>query len=112
LIRDLWGHGFVHIKLLGNLPVGSGVFEEARLAARYLSKYVTKNVGEERVSGLHRYEVAQGFQPEAVPLLGRSVDDLIEQASERMGAAPEYVWRSSEQDGWQGPPAYWLAWSG
>ena len=112
LIRDLWGHGFVHIKLLGNLPVGSGVFEEARLAARYLSKYVTKNVGEERVSGLHRYEVAQGFQPEAVPLLGRSVDDLVEQASERMGAAPEYVWRSSEQDGWQGPPAYWLAWSG
>ena len=77
-----------------------------------LAKYVTKNVGEERVAGLHRYEVAQGFQPEAVPCLGRSIDELVEQASERMGAAPEYVWRSSEQEGWQGPPAYWLAWSG
>ena len=109
LIRDLWGHGFVHIKLLGNLPVGSGAFEEA---ARYLSKYVTKSVGEERVAGLHRYEVAQDFQPEAVPLLGRSMDDLVEQASKRMGGAPEYVWRSSGQEGWQGPPAYWLAWSG
>ena len=40
LIERAWGHGFVHIKLLGDLPVGSGALDEARLAARYLSKYV------------------------------------------------------------------------
>ena len=41
--------GRVHIKLIGDLPVGSGALEEARMAARYLAKYVSKNVGDERV---------------------------------------------------------------
>ena len=77
LIRDLWGKGFVHIKLLGNLPVGSGALEEARLAARYLSKYVTKNVGEERVARLHGMRSRRGFSPSAVPCLGRSMDELV-----------------------------------
>ena len=35
LIREAWGRGRVHIKLLGDLPVGSGALEEARLAAGY-----------------------------------------------------------------------------
>ena len=38
LIRDVWGRGHVHVKLLGDLPVGSGTLEEARLAARYLAQ--------------------------------------------------------------------------
>jgi len=33
LIESVWGHGFVHIKLLGDLPVGSGRLGEARAAA-------------------------------------------------------------------------------
>ena len=66
----MWGRGIVHIKLIGDLPVGSGALEEARLAASYLAKYVSKNVADERVPGLHRYEVAQGFQPERVRLRG------------------------------------------
>ena len=41
-IAEAWGRGFVHIKLLGDLPVGSGAVEEARRAAGYLSKYVSK----------------------------------------------------------------------
>ncbi len=64
LIRSAWGRGFVHVKLLGDLPVGSTKVDEARQAARYLSKYVGKAFDERRVPGLHRYDVAQGFQPE------------------------------------------------
>jgi len=45
-IEQAWGRGFVHIKLLGDLPAGSGSLQEARLAARYLSKYVTKTFDE------------------------------------------------------------------
>ena len=41
-IRGSWPHGLVHIKLLGDLPVGAGVQGQARLAARYLSKYVAR----------------------------------------------------------------------
>ncbi len=112
LIRDVWDRGRVHIKLIGDLPVGSGALEEARQSARYLAKYVSKNVADERVPRLHRYEVAQGFQPEPVPLRGISDEDVIGQASELMGGEPQQVWRSSPHEGWLGPPAYWCAWAG
>ena len=71
LIERSWGHGFVHIKLLDGLPVGSGTLGEARLAARYLARYVGRDVEEERrLAGLHRYEVAQGFQPAKIECYG------------------------------------------
>jgi hypothetical protein len=111
LIREVWGRGIVHIKLIGDLPVGSGALEEARLAASYLAKYVTKNVADERVPRLHRYEVAQGFQPERLPLLGRSEEAVLAEACEVMGGVPLRVWRSADRD-WRGPPAYWCAWPG
>lgn len=102
----------MHIKLIGDLPVGSAALEEARQAAAYLAKYVSKNVADERVPRLHRYEVAQGFQPQAMPLLGRSEEAVLERACQVMGGSPSRVWRSSEREGWRGPPAYWCAWAG
>ena len=111
LIEDCWGHGFVHIKLLGNLPVGSGELAEARLAARYLAGYAGRDLGDERrPAGLHRYEVAQGFQPERVLCYGPSALDAIERASRLMGCEPGRVWLSSSVEGWRGPPACWAQW--
>jgi hypothetical protein len=112
LIRDVWGRGRTHIKLIGDLPVGSGPLEEARRAAGYLAKYVSKNIADERVARLHRYEVAQGFQPAKVPLAAESDEAVIEQACVRMGGRPVRWWRSSEREGWRAPPAYWCAWAG
>jgi hypothetical protein len=112
LLAGVWGRGIVHIKLIGDLPVGSGALEEARVAAGYLGKYVAKNVADERIAGLHRYEVAQGFQPERVQLAGDSEEAVVAQASELMGGEPVRSWRSSESEGWRGPPAYWYAWAG
>jgi hypothetical protein len=112
LIRDVWGRGLVHIKLIGDLPVGSGALEEARRAAAYLAKYVSKNIGDERVPRLHRYEVAQGFQPEVVVFAGASEQAVVAQASERMEDAPVRGWRSAEQESWRAAPAYWYAWAG
>jgi hypothetical protein len=51
-IEGAWPHGFVHIKLLGDLPYGSVALDQARLAARYLSKYVGKSFAEQG-QGLH-----------------------------------------------------------
>ena len=96
LIREVWGRGIVHIKLIGDLPFGSGALEEARVAAGYLAKYVSKSLDyERRAAGLHRYEVAQGFQPERVRLVGRLEAQVLAEASERMGGEPSRVWRSS-----------------
>jgi hypothetical protein len=111
LIRDTWGRGHVHIKLLGDLPVGSGSLEESRLAARYLAKYASKAIENERPPGLHRYEVAQGFQPEAVYIGGGSPEHVIGQASAQMGSQPARSWFSEGQEGWHGPAACWVAWN-
>ena len=112
LIREVWGRGIVHIKLIGDLPVGSGALEEARRAGGYLAKYVSKSFDSEQVPGLHRYEVAQGFQPERMRLTGPSEHAVIAEASERMGAPPSRVWRSADREVWRAPPAYWYAWAG
>lgn len=112
LIEQAWGHGFVHIKLLGDLPVGSGSLSEARIAAGYLSKYVAKTFTDPdaRVLGLHRYDVAQGFRPRPVPLTGRTAEDVIAQASTVLGGSPSVEWSSSSVEDWQGPPAIWAQW--
>ena len=112
LIERSWGHGFVHIKLLDGLPVGSGSLGEARLAARYLARYVGRELEDaRRLSGLHRYEVAQGFQPAKIECYGNSAEDVIERASGYMGSAPGHVWLSASVEGWRGPPACWAQWN-
>lgn len=112
LIESAWGRGFVHIKLLGDLPVGSGPLEEARRAAGYLSKYIGKSFDQDRIPGLHRYEVAQGFQPPVVKVEGRTAQEAIDAASERMGAKPARVWNSDEAVDWgPRPPAVWVQWA-
>lgn len=111
LIREAWGRGIVHIKLIGDLPVGSGTLAEARKAAGNLCKYIGKGLDDERRrAGLHRYEVAQGFQPERIHVYGETDAEAIAGASEYMARAPETIWRSSSVEE-RGPPACWVAWA-
>lgn len=109
MVEEVWGRGFIKIKLIGDLPVGSGALQEARVVGGYLAKYVSKDFGAPRIEGLHRYEVAQRFQPERILVYGLSAEDAIERASRCMGAAPSYVWLSP-REGWRGPPACWARW--
>lgn len=114
LLRDTWGHGFVSIKRLSDLPVGSTSLHEARKAAGYLSKYVSKSFDADegsRAGRLHRYDVAQGFQPKAVRFTGRWMEAVHDQAVEHMeGLMPSLTWSSADVEDWQGPPAVWFAW--
>lgn len=113
LIEEAWGHGFISIKLLSDLPVGSGRLEESRRAAGYLAKYVAKSFGDDRLPRRHRYDVAQGFQPQRVQVWGRTADEVIGLASETFGGmAPLRRWSSNDAEGWQGPPAVWVQWAG
>lgn len=110
LIEQAWGRGFVHIKLLGDLPVGTTAWGEARVAARYLSKYVGKDFARHE-AGLHRYDVAQGFQPDAVVVAGPTVGVALRAACEVMGGAkPAHLWESRNEDDWAGPPCVWASW--
>jgi hypothetical protein len=110
LIEAAWPHGFVHIKALTDMPMGSTSRHEARRAAGYLSKYVTKDFATDG-AGMHRYEVAEGFQPAVLRLVGASRVEVLEQACDVMGGRPERSWFSGdglEDD--DGPPRVWHAW--
>lgn len=111
-IKTTWGRGFVGIKRLGGGPIGSESLGEARIAARYLSKYVGKTFDDPtvRVPGMHRYEVAQGYQPKVLRLYGTTSEAVIEQASAVFGVAPAVRWNSEEVELWVGPPAIWAQW--
>lgn len=109
-IETAWGHGFVHIKQLGDVRVGAGALGEARLAARYLGKYIGEALDERRVAGLHRYERAEGHDPRVVHVEGGSREAVIAAASARLGRDPQRVWTSDDTEGWQGPPAVWVQW--
>jgi len=108
-IVEAWPHGWVHIKLIGDLPVGSGALGEARIAARYLAKYVGKAL-DRREGGLHRYEVAQGFQPRQRRITGRTLEEVLARAADLMGGPPEEIWDSANADRWDGPHAVWARW--
>jgi hypothetical protein len=112
LLEDIWGHGFVSIKQLSDLPVGSTCRDGARCAAGYLSKYVAKTFTEEgAVLGMHRYDVAQGFQPPVEKIVASSWEELRALSSERLGSVPAREWYSWETPGWQGSSAVWFQWA-
>jgi hypothetical protein len=110
LIEEAWPHGFVHIKLIGNLPAGSGELGEARTAARYVAGYLAKDWAAPK--GRKRYYRALGFAPRIERLTGRSADDVLDQASELMGQRPDYLWESRDDPEWKLPPSLWASWPG
>lgn len=112
LIEEAWGLGIVHIKLIGDLPVGSGTLAEARQAARYVAPYTAKSADDaKRPAGLHRYEVAQGFQPQKIQVQGWTVEHAAGSASRVFGGTvPAVTWTSEEQEDWDAPPSCWFAW--
>jgi hypothetical protein len=66
----------------------------------------------DRPVGSHRFDVAQGFRPVSVRVVGSTVEQVIDRASERMGKRPGVIWRSVGMAEWCGPPAVWMQWAG
>lgn len=110
-IKAAWGRGIIDIRMLTDLPVGSGVLGEARLAAKYLAKYVGKDLGLAETGGLHRYEVAQGFGPKVHRLTGATLAEVMDLAVAIIGAEPADYWDSNDKPDWDGPHAVWASWA-
>lgn len=116
MLTEAWGRGHVSIKRLSGAPSGSQGWQGARIAAGYLSKYLTKTFDDveedkKRLVGLHRYDRAQGFDPPVIRLRGTSMAELLGQAREVMGGGWSRDWFSNDAEDWQGPPAYWFQWA-
>lgn len=112
LLESLWGNGFVNVvRYTDRHKTGDEVAAAAKVAG-YLSKYVAKAFAEtERQPGDHRYEVAQGFQPESEVY---DVDDLDEGYRVALrsfgGELPAWLWSSADVVGFEGLPVrcgYW-----
>ena len=97
--------------MLNDLPVGSGPLGEARLAARYLSKYLAKDLGKIGTGGLHRYEVGQGFGPKARRLTAPTLAEVLDRAAAIMGSQPIDLWDSEHQGDWDGPHSVRATWA-
>ncbi|MBS1838140.1 MAG: hypothetical protein JST64_10640 [Actinobacteria bacterium] len=101
-VAEGWGRG--HVWVTGPKRRGLAAAVAARSAARYLAKYVDKAIEEGHSFGRHRYERAQGFAPKRVRLRRWDIADGIRYVIERFGRQPSYVWKSSSDPGWLGPP--------
>lgn len=111
VIEAAWPDGFVHIKLLGDLPHGSLDLDQSRVAAGHLSKYVSKGFFDDRhIDGLHRYDIAQGFTPKPTKLFAPKLEDVLRVAVDRMGSPFNYIWHSNDNPDWARPAAVHLSW--
>ena len=107
-----WGHGFFLIKLIGDLPVGSGSRREARSSPAIWPSTSGKSFEDERRprGGIATRSHRASSRRRSSSTASRR-EDVIERASGLMGAAPERVWFSSSVEGWHGPPACWAQWA-
>jgi hypothetical protein len=108
LVERSWGHGFVEIRRINAELSYASSLAKARVAAAYLGKYVAKAF--EVSDGLHRYEVAQGFQPKAWRFFAETIEDAQLLCIELRSGAEPRVSSSDEWEGWQGPPTLWMQW--
>jgi len=104
-MASLWGHGFVQYSERPRRGVSQR--EGYRRTARYIAKYVGKDA-DLTPPGTHAYEVAQGYAPEVVHVEHSTAEALIDLATRMLGQ-PTYVWSSSGDPEWCGPPAAYVS---
>lgn len=107
-VRRMWPHG----ERVDVTRFRGGRREQARGVARYLSKYIAKELGEGLEAGEHSYEVAQGHRP-----IGRRVYAFGDRETARAmlvaafwGEVPGYEWSSGDSEDWTGPPCGFASW--
>ncbi len=108
-LAKLWGRGHVWCSLMGRK--GSCGFAQASAAARYVSKYVGKAF-EIAEFGRHRYERAQGFPITSYRVRRYDMADGREYAEHVFRCAPSFVWSSTDEEDWSGPPCFVLFFMG
>jgi hypothetical protein len=100
----LWGHGIVHgpDERLGGDVRANG---DAKRAAMYVSKYVSKELRAELEKGRQLYRVAEGFQPPEERLASSSVA-LLDRVTAMVGVSATVLALHDEVPTYQGPPCW------
>ena len=103
-VAGSWGHGNVWVSLHKGRQ-GESMRDAARRAAAYVAKYVSKEFSEAGEEGVHRYEVAQGFQLRVVRVFALSASGIVEEA----GGEVVYRFDAPTSESLRGPPIVWAA---
>jgi hypothetical protein len=112
-LQILWSHGIVQFSD-GNKGVRKeqGGRAKARVVARYMSKYLTKEFQGEHPMGEHRYEVTQGFQVVRRSWRFRSLEAASKWLEELEGGIVAATnWTSDAIEDWHGPPVWGFCWN-
>jgi len=107
-VRDVWGHGYVFVRGPRRRVAARETRRQARRVARYVAKYVAKDTA--AAGGLHRYEVAQGFQPQIRVAYAATAEEALKAAALEMGCEPVRTWDSASNVNWTGPHAVGAEW--
>lgn len=90
---------------------GLSIVGAIRLGALYGCKYASKDWSEEVLAGgAHRYEVAQGFQPDRLAERYPSLALAMRAVIELFGRPPDRTWWSGDSAGWDGPVTMTMTW--
>ena len=89
---------------------GIGTRERGRRIANYLSKYLSKDVGEDHATGAHRYERSQGFNVRVVKRTGLTYADAMRFVERFYGAPGLKIWDSEDFEDYFGPPCLGMVW--
>lgn len=103
-----WGRGFVYVTGPKRRMTHGDLLPDARRVAGYVAKYLAKDT--QSLGGLHRYGVAEGFQPRAQVFYGATAEEALRAVAREMGGAPARYWESRQATDWAGPPAVCVSW--
>jgi hypothetical protein len=108
VVRDAWAHGYVWVTgPRGRVPA-TETLGQARNVARYVAKYLAKDT--RSAGGLHRYGVAEGFQPPTRVVYADTAEEGLIAAAREMGREPIRTWDSADNVNWTGPHAVGAVW--
>lgn len=111
VLQKMWGHGLVWFSDK-KAPPRTSARKQSEILAAYLAKYLDKSFNDEcRAPGEHRYEVAQGFDPDQVRREFPTMKDAREWLAKYQGESFVEVWCSDDKEEWDGRPV-WLFSSG
>lgn len=104
VLAELWGHGFVDIRIIRTADgTEVGPRQASMIAAGYLTAYVKKTFVKGHEFGAHRYSVTKGFVPTASKLLFQTRDEAMSAVDEMRDGLIFRSWSSSEMEKWDGP---------
>lgn len=107
-VAAAWGHGIVFVRGPKRKVYGQDAREQGRRVGRYVGKYVGKSPA--APSGKHRYEVAQGFQPQERLFAAHDLVAAVDLACAEMGGPPARIWDSASDPNWAAGRLIWLGW--